>query len=247
MDGTEKTRDVSQNITSDAADAGYRLELIKELIDKSRRDVERYTGRVMLLWGALVFVTALVVGHLWRHTGNASWNLLWIFMAVVGIATASVMTRVRGVTPRSFVSKVTGFVWAAFGGSCFVVWILGVVAANLGLCPLPVTPVIILLMGFAGVVTGYIIDNRLIMGGATGGAVVCASYALIYAGPYEMIAMALHPRLLHLSAPPPQGVSVMPPESAAACFSCYFKEYKKQFQWTTIRLRSRRVCASSAR
>ena len=31
MDGTEKTRDVSQNITSDAADAGYRLELIKEL------------------------------------------------------------------------------------------------------------------------------------------------------------------------------------------------------------------------
>ena len=41
MDGTEKTRDVSQNITSDAADAGYRLELIKELIDKSRRDVER--------------------------------------------------------------------------------------------------------------------------------------------------------------------------------------------------------------
>lgn len=191
MDGTEKTRDVSQNITSDAADAGYRLELIKELIDKSRRDVERYTGRVMLLWGALVFVTALVVGHLWQHTGNASWNLLWIFMAVVGIATASVMTRVRGVTPRSFVSKVTGFVWAAFGGSCFVVWILGVVAANLGLCPLPVTPVIILLMGFAGLVTGYIIDNRLIMGGATGGAVVCASYALIYAGPYEMIAMAL--------------------------------------------------------
>ena len=93
MDGTEKTRDVSQNITSDAADAGYRLELIKELIDKSRRDVERYTGRVMLLWGALVFVTALVVGHLWQHTGNASWNLLWIFMAVVGIATASVMTR----------------------------------------------------------------------------------------------------------------------------------------------------------
>ena len=130
MDGTEKTRDVSQNITSDAADAGYRLELIKELIDKSRRDVERYTGRVMLLWGALVFVTALVVGHLWQHTGNASWNLLWIFMAVVGIATASVMTRVRGVTPRSFVSKVTGFVWAAFGGSCFVVWILGVVAAS---------------------------------------------------------------------------------------------------------------------
>lgn len=191
MDGTEKTRDVSQNITSDAADAGYRLELIKELIDKSRRDVERYTGRVMLLWGALVFVTALVVGHLWQHTGNASWNLLWIFMAVVGIATASVMTRVRGVTPRSFVSKLTGFVWAAFGGSCFVVWILFVVAANLGLDPLPVTPVIILLMGFAGAVTGYIVGSRLILLGAVCASVVCVLYAQICAGPYEMIAMAV--------------------------------------------------------
>ena len=191
MDGTEKTRDVSQNITSDAADAGYRLELIKELIDKSRRDVERYTGRVMLLWGALVFVTALVVGHLWQHTGNASWNLLWIFMSVVGIATASVMTRVRGVTPRSFVSKLTGFVWAAFGGSCFVVWILFVVAANLGLDPLPVTPVIILLMGFAGAVTGYVVGSRLILLGAVCASVVCVLYAQIYAGPYEMIALAL--------------------------------------------------------
>ena len=191
MNENEKTRSGLHDLNSGAADVGRSMEIIKQSIEQSRRDVERYTGRVMLLWGGLVFVTALVVGHLWQHTGNASWNLLWIFMAVVGIAAASIMSRTHGLTPRSFVSKVVGCVWAVFGGACFVVWILSAVATNLAVESLPITPVIILLMGFAGVVSGYVIGNRLILGGAAGAAVVCTSYALVYAGPYEMVAMAL--------------------------------------------------------
>ena len=100
MNENEKTRSGLHDLNSGAADVGRSMEIIKQSIEQSRRDVERYTGRVMLLWGGLVFVTALVVGHLWQHTGNASWNLLWIFMAVVGIATASIMSRTHGLTPR---------------------------------------------------------------------------------------------------------------------------------------------------
>ena len=57
------------------------LEIIKESIEQSRRDITRGSWKSMLVWGILVAVIALVVGHLWEHTSLGSgaaglWGIL---------------------------------------------------------------------------------------------------------------------------------------------------------------------------
>ena len=43
------------------------IEIIRETIEKSRRDVERQAGTPLIVWGSLVAFTAVIIGHSWEH------------------------------------------------------------------------------------------------------------------------------------------------------------------------------------
>ncbi|SFF86937.1 hypothetical protein [Prevotella sp. KH2C16] len=180
------------------------LEIIKESIEQSRRNITKGSWKGMLVWGIMVAVLALVIGHLWAHT---SWgpgaNLLWSLLGLAIFVNIWCDSR-KPKRPDTFVSKTISQVWICFGvmaGSLGLVcgaiagfgWKLPVLHAPVNesvVWVFPITPIIILFMGLAGMITGSILKSKAIT--------VCCFIAgifgnflgLVFAGPTEMVVLA---------------------------------------------------------
>lgn len=168
------------------------LEIIRESIERSRRDITRNAGLPMIMWGSLVSVTAIAVWYLWQHTGNPSWNMLWFIMTAVGWGITAITSRKDSKKPSTFISKVLGWTWLSFG-------IFAMATAVIGALPnsgtvygsgLPITAMIILLLGMGAMTTGLILRNKTITIFSTG-AIVTAGTSLANPGPYEPLAMGM--------------------------------------------------------
>ena len=180
------------------------LEIIKESIEQSRRDITKGSWKGMLVWGVLVAVIALIVGHLWKHS---SWgpgaNILWCLLGLAIVVNIWYDSR-KPKRPATFVSKTISQVWTCFGvmaGSLGLVcgtiagfgWKLPVLHAPVNesmVWVFPITPIIILFMGLAGMITGSILKSKVIavccfITGAFG-----SLLALIFHGPMEMVVLA---------------------------------------------------------
>lgn len=171
------------------------LEIIGRSIEQSRREMERNAGWPLILWGSLVVVTALVVGHLWEHCGGPVWNLLWFAMTAVGFAMQRWLDGRRGTAPRSFVGKVICWLWLTFAvfaiGMAVLSCLVGCLGIGAPLSYVPLTCIIILLMGFSSTVMGLLIKSGIITGFAVGSCLVGAIYCLMYSGAYEMVMLAI--------------------------------------------------------
>lgn len=180
------------------------LEIIKESIEQSRRDITRGSWKSMLVWGILVAVIALIVGHLWEHTslgpGAAG---LWGILGLISLVDARRKAKkVKG--PITFVSKTIAQVWGCFGvmaGSLGLIcgtiagfgWKVSLLHAPVDasmIVVLPITAIIILFMGLAGMITGCILKNKPIiiccfLAGACG-----STLALLVTAPMGMVVLA---------------------------------------------------------
>lgn len=180
------------------------LEIIKESIEQSRRDIAKGSWKGMLVWGILVAVIALVVGHLWAHT---SWgpgaNRLWGLLGLAILVNIWYESR-KPKRPTTFVSKTITQVWLCFGIMAGSLGAIGGMLAGFGwklpvlhapangpmIFVFPITAIIILFMGLAGMITGSILKNKAIavccfITGAFG-----SLLALVFAGPTEMVVLA---------------------------------------------------------
>ena len=173
------------------------LEIIRKHLDQSRKELTKNAGTPMVWWGCLVFVTALVVGFLWKATGNPAWNFLWFMMAIIGYAGNYLMDKKeqREHVPQTFLSKVISNVWLAFGMFAITLAVLlFVVAPSLGyLTPLlnHYTVIIILLVCMASCINGLILKNMwMTIGGFLGGILGAAVADVLATGFYQMMAMA---------------------------------------------------------
>lgn len=179
--------------TNATMSAGQSLELIKKVIEGNRREMQRGMAGMMFIWGAVVAVTALVVGHLWMHNGGPVWNWLWLSVPVVGNVAMWLYERKSEKRPAGFVGKVLGYVWASFAVGCFTLFALYVLSfdAGSGLRQIPITSMIIVLMTVSCIATGLVVGNKFIIPFSAAPGVVLSYFALMYQGPYEMLAMAL--------------------------------------------------------
>lgn len=173
------------------------LEIIRKHLDQSRKELTKNAGTPMIWWGCLVFVTALIVGHLWKATGSPSWNFLWFLMAIIGYAGNYLMDKKekQAHVPQTFISTMISHVWLAFGiFAATLAVLLFVVAPSLGyLTPLlnHYTVIIILLVSMACCITGLMLKNMWIAICAFLGGIVGAAVADVMAtGYYQMLAMA---------------------------------------------------------
>lgn len=173
------------------------LEIIRKHLDQSRKELTKNAGTPMIWWGSLVFVTALIVGHLWKATGNPSWNFLWFIMAIIGYAGNYLMDKKekQAHVPQTFISKMISHVWLAFGTFAVTMAVLlFVVAQSLGyFTPLlnHYTVIIILMVCLCCTITGLILKNLWIaLGGFLGGMIGAAVADVMVTGYYQMMAMA---------------------------------------------------------
>lgn len=143
------------------------LRLIAETIDRSRRTIARNSGRPLILWGALVAVTATVIWALWSKTGSAAWNFLWFAMTAIGAVCMRLVTRSSEKVPETEISRMLGKIWMWFGifstGFFALIWAAWGIRCAMGIeGPLNVdlTLIIVLLMGLCGTLSGAVLKFR---------------------------------------------------------------------------------------
>lgn len=162
----ETKKDYGTELTAERS-----LEIITKQIEQNRQLIEKNGGASMIIWGTLVFVTALIVGHLWKHHGGPIWNILWSFVWIIGIAFEHFLIKRRGRIPSSFISKTIGQVWATFGIFCglfgLVLWLalfrIIPIEVIMPLQAISITALIVFCMGLGGTITGFILKNPVII------------------------------------------------------------------------------------
>lgn len=169
------------------------LEIIQQSIRQSRKDVTRQIALPMLWWGALVMLTALVVGHLWAHNGGPVWNLLWFAMTVIGFIGQYFIIRKQGPMPSNVISKTVGSIWLSFCLLTLSVTISIYVAAMMGALKVdfPLSAVIILLMSLSCSIMGMVLQHGAMTGGGLAAGIIFSGFCVSFPGPYEMVAIAL--------------------------------------------------------
>lgn len=158
------------------------LQLINEILESNRKSIIAGSGKFFLLWGGLLCLFSLMVFFPWRMTGNASWNLLWFAMPLVGYPLAALMGRNTRI-PQNFVSSLLGKIWAVFGVFSVSISALAIIAF-----PMNISLVIIVLFGCAEAISGVALKNwpLIIAGAVVGIAGACAAVKLA-SGPEQLL------------------------------------------------------------
>lgn len=139
------------------------LKLIAEVINKSRKDLEKNAGTPILFWGIVVAVTALVIELLISKTGNVAWNYLWFAIPVVGGALSPVVLKKKTETrAKNFLGEIVGYIWLLYGAVTITLSLIIVLAIPALLPFLALANV--LLMGFATALSGIILKSGTIVG-----------------------------------------------------------------------------------
>lgn len=149
------------------------LEIIRKTIEQNRRSVSENAGNSFLLWGVLVVVFSLVVGHLWKHNGGPVWNFLWFFIWIPGLLGERYLKKKRKHVPDNYVGRVIGNVWLTFGLFCCTLALTPLVMTVFGVAVpvpepgvrlfMPMTSIYILCLGMATTISGFILKNTVII------------------------------------------------------------------------------------
>jgi len=199
MNANESTKSHS-DVTGDTRMSAERsIEIIRQSIEQSRIDTNRVTGMPLVMWGTLVFLTALVVGHMLNATGSAWWQLLWLAAGVAGAAGQSVIGRRTDISACGYAGKVVGMIWLSFAVFCFSMFVIVPLAVLINqhmgvgaeLSSMPVTAIITAMMCLCAMLTGLVMKNAWITTGAIVAGIGCTAFALAMPGAYAMIAMAM--------------------------------------------------------
>lgn len=152
------------------------LEIIKSMMNQSRKDTQRELGKYMVFWGLLVVLTATATDCLWHTYHEYNWSWLWLVMSIVGTACSIYMRQKKQAhIPSSYVTKTIGIVWWTIGIFCCI---FGFGATFIGeLCQqintqggitgqsaffLPTDAIMMLFFGIAATATGFILKDYLI-------------------------------------------------------------------------------------
>lgn len=168
------------------------LKIISETIEQSRTDIMRNAGMPMIFWGILACITSVAVCYLWQTTDNPSWNALWFLMAIIGWSVTAAKSRKDKKRPTNFFSRVLKISWISFGLFALIAAVIGTLSfdSTVYMVKLPITTVLILLLGLTGLITGLVLRHTFITAFSVA-SVVPANFALMYPGPYESLAICL--------------------------------------------------------
>ena len=160
--------------------ANESLELITAMINNTKKRMELGQGNILLLWGYVSAIVAVLVMTALFITRNGMWNWMWFLIPVVGCLLMFTVLRKKDASPRpvTYVDRITSNVWASFGFICFIVslacvgfmlagkdtWIMMFIFPVLGI-------------GACSLIQGFIIEEKsLIFGGFVG--LLCGIFLL---------------------------------------------------------------------
>lgn len=147
-------------------DARESFELIGRMIQTTRNQMERHSGRPLLIWGYVTIAVTLVVWLAVWQTGDPRWNFLWAALPVGGYLLTR-LTRPRTTQGRvhTFVDRVIGQIWLVVG---LAAWYLSTLTI-LDVASPSILFSIVLMMGIGTAITGLVVRfTPCTVGGAAG-------------------------------------------------------------------------------
>lgn len=178
--------------TNDNLNAVESIELIRRMIDNTRRNVIRLSGVPFLIWG---YVTAAVsVGvYLGLHlTGSYYWNWLWLAIPLLGWPAMAVFLKKSPKPVTTYIDRVIGYIWTTtgiVGGLVSILTIIGSFALS-ELLHIPILFIIILLMGVGTATTGLVANTPAVTIAGLLSSIVLAPLTLLVQGEGQCLVFA---------------------------------------------------------
>lgn len=140
------------------------LQIISEAIARSRKDFEKSAGTPLIIWGTTVLFFSLIIWLLLKESGDARWNYLWFGIPAIGLPISRIVLKGREKNePENFISSTLAHIWITYG-----IFATTLAATFVLITPQQTSSIGILtaaLMGFAAVMTGMVLKNRIIIVG----------------------------------------------------------------------------------
>ena len=133
------------------------LELIAQMIQNSKKNLQVGRGNQFILWGWLGAITSLVVMGMLMLTNNPMWNWLWFAIPIIGWPVMMWQMKKETKPVVTFTDKVLKSVWISIGGIGMTgLLLLAFYAKNMML----MLPGACILMAIGVFITGAIFDDR---------------------------------------------------------------------------------------
>jgi len=191
------------------------LELINQMINSAKNNLQKGMGNIFLLWGYLVtlislsvFILLLVLPHPMKYNSY----MLWCFMAFGGPIHFWLVTKMeQQKMVRTYVDKIMSFVWIGFAVSIILV-IPGIIISSLLMLPsftetsheflrwfqwLFITPFMLSLYGFALFISGKAYGYKPL---ATGGIICWVASTLLLISIHNPYTLEIQQITLTISA-----------------------------------------------
>ena len=133
------------------------LELIAQMIQNSKKNLQVGRGNQFILWGWLGAITSLAVMVMLMWTKNPAWNWLWFAIPVIGWPTMMWQMKKEEKPVVTFTDKVLKAVWMSIGSIGMLgTFLMAIYAKNMML----MLPGVSILIAIGVFITGAILDDR---------------------------------------------------------------------------------------
>ena len=130
------------------------LSLINEVLNNSRKSILRNNGKHFIIWGVLLTIMSFGIYELWHITGNPIWNCAWFVMPALGFPIVRILDRKISDVPQNVINKQLGLIWFTY---CIFAVCISVIAMLV--VPMNISLVIVVLLGFAECISGFLLKN----------------------------------------------------------------------------------------
>ncbi len=148
------------------------LKIIAQTMERTRTIIAKNAGKPLILWGALVTLTSIIVYLLLSKTGSPAWNLLWFVMSCIGGLGMFFLAKNNEKVPDSEPARILGRIWMWFGIFITVfyllLWVVAFILHSYGdgtsrVIHINITLIITLMMGLCGVLSGVVMRTKSIV------------------------------------------------------------------------------------
>ena len=133
------------------------LELITQMIQNSKKNLQVGRGNQFILWGWLGAITSLAVMFMLMWTKNPTWNWLWFAIPVIGWPVMMWQLKKAEKPVITFTDKVLKAVWMSIGSVGMAgIFLMAIYAKNMML----MLPGACILMAIGVFITGTVLNDR---------------------------------------------------------------------------------------
>lgn len=170
------------------------IKIIAQMIQNTQERMKKNSGLPFLIWGYGTIIISLAVWYLLLSTGNPYYNFIWFALPAICTPLTIAVTRKADSEGyiKTYIDRVTGYIWIIFGIGGFLVSILPGILVNITSIRFnyfPILFIVLLLMGMGTALTGLVIKFKpCIIGGIV--AMILSFLVLIFTGVNSILVFA---------------------------------------------------------